>query len=311
MWVYYSAGNPRRTVLARFTRAAGSGTIDRDSQQVVLEVPQPFPNHNGGAIRFGPDGMLYLGLGDGGSGGDPSGNGQNLNTLLGKIIRLDVRATSAAQPYAIPPDNPFTGRPGARGEVWAFGLRNPWRMAFDPPTGRLWVGDVGQNSSEEIDVVVRGGNYGWNFREGTEAFQIPPYRGVANRSFSTAVPPPPDPDRVKPEGLKFDDPVFTYYHPGLAPAGDFNTGNSVTGGFVYRGDALPALKGRYLFADYASGKVWALEPDGERRVGPERVHQIASIPSVSSFGLDPRTGDILIASLNTGHLLRLVPATRR
>ena len=145
-------------------------TADPGSELVILEVEQPYANHNGGAIRFGPGGMLYLGLGDGGAAGDPQGNGQNLGTLLGSIIRIEVRDASAAEQYRIPPDNPFADTPGARGEIWAHGLRNPWRMAFDS-AGRLWVGDVGQRALEEIDVVERGGNYGWNRLEGTRCFR--------------------------------------------------------------------------------------------------------------------------------------------
>jgi glucose/arabinose dehydrogenase len=187
----------------------------------------------------------------------------------------------------VPRDNPFVGArtfngeavdPAAvRTEFWAVGLRNPWRMAFDPPTGRLWVGDVGQNSAEEIDIVVRGGNYGWNYREARG-------RGARNA----------------PAGLTFLEPVWDYPR---------TEGASVTGGFVYHGNKYPDLNGRYLFADYASGKVWALEPDGDRRVGPERVRQIATVGSVSSFGLDPRSGDILLTSLVQNTLLRLVPAS--
>ncbi|HEX2066404.1 MAG TPA: PQQ-dependent sugar dehydrogenase, partial [Candidatus Thermoplasmatota archaeon] len=210
LYVHYSGEPDGRTVLSRFVGG---------QEQVLLEVPQPYPNHNGGWLAFGPDGMLYLGLGDGGSGGDPHRNAQSLGTLLGKLLRIDVRVPCPAAPcrYAIPADNPFAGG-GGRPEIWAYGLRNPWRASFDRETGDLWVADVGQNQWEEVNVQpagARGVNYGWNRFEGTR-----PYRGDAAR-----------------DGLTF--PVAEYSHAG---------GNcSVTGGVVYRGAALPGLRGTYLY----------------------------------------------------------------
>ena len=166
-FVYYSAIDPRRSVLSRFTVSDNDPNLaDVFSEIVVLEVEQPYSNHNGGQIEFGPDGYLYVALGDGGLASDPMGNGQNTGTLLGSILRLDVSGLSPDAGYAIPPDNPFVGVPGARGEIWAYGLRNPWRFSFDSETGLMWAADVGQNSYEEIDVVKRGGNYGWNIMEG-------------------------------------------------------------------------------------------------------------------------------------------------
>ena len=235
---------------------------------MILEVPQPFRNHNGGAIRFGPDLMLYLGLGDGGSQGDPQGNGQNLETLLGSVIRIDVRDASAAQPYAIPPDNPFVGVAGVREEIWAYGLRNPWRMTFDRD-GALWLGDVGQNEIEEIDVIERGGNYGWNRLEGTRCFE--PSSGC-DRSGVTP-------------------PVAEYDH-GL--------GCAVTGGVVYRGDDIPLLEGFYLFADVCSGRVWALPPNGDPAVEVARSSRDAA-----SFGTDVR-GEVYLLSFG-GPIQRLAP----
>ncbi len=232
LWVYYSvAGGQRRTRLSRFTVDPPSSlSADPDSELVVLEVEQPFANHNGGAIRFGPDGMLYLGLGDGGGRGDRLGNGQNPATLLGTIIRIDVREASEEQPYRVPADNPLVAVPGARPEIWAYGFRNPWRMAFDPATGALWVADVGQNEVEEIDVVEPGGNYGWNRIEG---------------------------DRCYPSGGQCDvadtvPPVATYRH---------DEGCSVSGGFVYRGEGVPSLYGSYVYGDFCSGRIWALPAD--------------------------------------------------
>ena len=261
VWVYYSAASPRRSVLARFTRNANELTINRDSALVVLEVPQPFSNHNGGAIRFGPDGMLYLGLGDGGSGGDPNGNGQNLGTLLGKIIRIDVRAASAAQPYLVPGDNPFIGTAGARGEIYAYGFRNPWRMAFDPASGALWAGDVGQGAAEEIDLVQRGGNYGWNITEGDRCYR--PSSGCSRTGLTA--------------------PVAAYDHS--------NGRCSVTGGFVYRGTLVPEIAGAYVYADYCSGEVWAIRADA-----PGTPVTIATgAKQITSFGIDAN-GELYVLS---------------
>ena len=261
VWIYYSAGSPRRTVLARFTRDAGKATIDRASQLAVLEIAQPFANHNGGAIRFGPDGMLYLGFGDGGSGGAPMGNGQNLGALLGKIIRIDLRNASTSQPYAVPSDNPFVGRAGARGEIWAYGFRNPWRMTFDAATGALWVGDVGQDAVEEIDIVTRGGNFGWNVTEGDRCYK--PSSGC-DRSGLVA-------------------PVVTYTH----TAGRC----SVVGGTIYRGTKVPAISGSYIYGDTCSGEVWAINP-----TNPRTPVLIASgVPALSSFGVDAE-GEITLLS---------------
>ncbi len=267
VWVYYSAGSPRRTVLARFTRSADGPTIDRGSALVVLEVPQPFSNHNGGAIRFGPDGMLYLGLGDGGSGGDPTGNGQNLGTLLGSIIRIDVREATTERPYTVPADNPFVGREGARGEIWAYGLRNPWRMSFDAATGTLWVGDVGQNAVEEIDRATRGGNFGWNVTEGDSCYR--PTEGCERTGF---VPP-----------------VVTYTHGGGRC--------SIVGGPVYRGTRVPEISGAYIYGDTCSGEVWAISaaPTGQAGQPATPVLIASGVRTLSSFGVDAN-GEVTLLS---------------
>jgi glucose/arabinose dehydrogenase len=256
VYLYYTAaGGARRSVIARFT-AMGSGTelrLDPASEQVILEVPQPYSNHNGGALAFGPDGMLYIALGDGGGQGDPHGNGQNPGTLLGSILRLDVREL----PYRIPSNNPFAQRPDARGEIWAYGFRNPWRFSFDRETGALWAGDVGQNSWEEVDLVRPGGNYGWNIMEGAACYRPP--------------------QGCNAEGL--EPPVAVY------PLRDGNC--AVVGGYVYRGRAIPELRGFYLFADYCSGRVWALDADataaGERA---EAVLLLESGLPIASFAED-------------------------
>ena len=169
-FIYYSASDPRRGVLSRFNvRRDDPEVADPASEQVILEVEQPWGNHNGATVLFGPDGFLYLSLGDGGSAGDPLNSGQDLSTLLGSILRIDIEHKADGRAYAIPADNPFVDRPGARGEIWAYGLRNVWRMSFDRSTGDLWAGDVGQNAWEEIDLITKGGNYGWNIREARAA----------------------------------------------------------------------------------------------------------------------------------------------
>ena len=231
-YVYYSAADPRRSVVSRFAYGSeGQPTVgpsaDPDSELIILEIEQPYANHNGGQIAFGPDGFLYIGLGDGGAAGDPRGNGQDTSTLLGSILRIDVSEATPEQPYAIPPDNPFADG-GGRPEIWAWGLRNPWRFSFDRDTGDLWAGDVGQNEWEEIDIIERGGNYGWNILEGNHCFR-----------------PRDDCDR---EGTI--PPVWEYSLDG-PPC-------SVIGGYVYRGNAVPWLIGAYIYGDYCSGKVFGL-----------------------------------------------------
>ena len=173
-YVYYSAASPRRSVIARYHAPPGVSSVDPSTEKIIMEIGQPFSNHNGGQVTFGPDGYLYVGLGDGGSGGDPRGHGQNLRTLLGTILRIDVSALDETGGYAVPPDNPFVGVEGARPEIWAYGLRNPWRFSFDRETGDLWTGDVGQNKLEEIDIIKPGLNYGWNIMEGTSCFRGSP-----------------------------------------------------------------------------------------------------------------------------------------
>ncbi|MFC9859194.1 MULTISPECIES: PQQ-dependent sugar dehydrogenase [unclassified Streptomyces] len=221
-----------------FTNLEGASTVDEfavrdgkiqpDTRRTVLTQTQPYSNHNGGDIKFGPDGYLYIAFGDGGSGGDPHGNGQNLDTLLGKMVRIDP---SGGEPYAIPSDNPFVGDPNAKGEIWAYGLRNPWRFSFDAGTGDLLIGDVGQSAWEEIDWAPAnsggGENYGWSQMEGSH-----PFRGGTEPANHVA-------------------PVHEYDRNGL--------GCSVTGGYVYRGEAIPDLQGQYVFSDYCDGTVRALQ----------------------------------------------------
>jgi glucose/arabinose dehydrogenase len=253
------------TVIARYQVTADPNIADPNSEAPLLFVDQPFRNHNGGVLAFGPDGYLYAGLGDGGSAGDPNGNGQSLDTLLGKILRLDV---DSGEPYAIPPDNPFGN------EIWAYGLRNPWRFSFDKLNGDLFIGDVGQGSVEEIDYIAAGTpgglNFGWDYFEGTQ-----PFEGT----------PPPDAQLVPP--------VAEYTHA--------EGGCSVTGGYVYRG-SMPEWNGIYLYADYCSGIVWGLIRPGE---GWQNQALFDTPGSITSFGQD-EAGEIYIVT-DTGRVLRLVP----
>ncbi len=253
---YTTRQSPHTSVISRF-RVSKSDPSKADPQyeEEIMRLQQPYWNHNGGTIAFGPDGYLYVGLGDGGAGNDPHGNGQNLESLLGSILRIDVDRKAGNKNYAIPSDNPFVGQQGARGEIWARGLRNIWRLAFDRASGDLWVADVGQNLWEEINVVTRGGNYGWNLREGAHLFGA---NGVGARE-----------DLV--------DPVWEYDH---------EVGRSITGGFVYRGKRLPGLVGAYLYADYVSGRLWALRYDvaAKKVVSNHALHTDSK--QVISFGED-------------------------
>ncbi len=234
-YVYYSASSPRRSIISRFSVSPDDFNIaDHNSERVILEVPQPFANHNGGQIVFGSDGYLYVGLGDGGSRGDPGLNGQDPSTLLDTILRIDVSSIDRDGEYTIPSDNPFVGQGGGvRGEIWAYGLRNPWRFTFDRELGDLWAADVGQNRFEEVDIIKPGRNYGWNVMEGFHCFQ--PSNGCNQ------------------EGLEL--PVFEYGR---------DDGCSVTGGYVYRGSRLPSLYGAYVYGDFCTGKIWALRYDGTK-----------------------------------------------
>ncbi len=242
-FLYYTSSEEEHlSKISRFRVSKDNPNVaDPASEEEVLRVPQPFWNHNGGTIAFGPDGFLYIGLGDGGSGNDPNGNGQNLTTLLGSILRIDVDRKDKDLNYAIPKDNPFIGKKvpigrrgelvAAREEIYAYGVRNIWRMSFDSKTGTFWAADVGQNLWEEINIIKSGGNYGWNCREGKHWFR-------------------PDGNDVDRNDLI--DPIFEYNH---------SIGKSITGGGVYRGSRVPELVGKYLYADYVSGKLWALEYD--------------------------------------------------
>ena len=274
-YVDYTAGNPRRTVISRFRAGQGGTRADASSEEVLLTIDQPFVNHNGGQIAFGPDRYLYIGMGDGGSANDPMGNGQNRRVLLGKLLRIDVSGTNGNLRYRIPDDNPFAGQGAdARPEIWAYGLRNPWRFSFDSQTSALWLADVGQNTREEIDVIEKGGNYGWKIMEGSQCL------GGGSGC-----------DR---EGLKL--PVLDYANSG---------GNcSITGGYVYRGRSIASLRGAYVYGDYCSGRIWALRYEGSKVT--EQGELLASGMQISSFADDGMGEIYALQYANSGGIFRLV-----
>lgn len=268
----YYTGEGGTSVLARY--AVVDGVADVASMKVLMTVDQPFSNHNGGELTFGPDGYLYWALGDGGSGGDPHGNGQDLSTLLGTILRLDV----SGDEVAIPADNPFVNQDGARPEIWQYGLRNPWRFSFDRDTGDLYIGDVGQNRTEEIDMLPAGEggvNFGWNVMEGDHCYE--PSSGCDT------------------SGKRL--PIVTYPH-------GSSWGNSVTGGYMYRGSALPALQGKYLFADFGSGRVWTATPQDDGTWTVDGLLETGM--NISTFGQDA-DGELYLADYGGGIIYKLVP----
>jgi glucose/arabinose dehydrogenase len=287
----------REDRLSRFLVSAEDPNVaDPASEQRMISQADEAPNHNGGELLFGPDGYLYLSLGDEGGANDQFRNSQRIDRdFFSGILRLDVdqRPGSVAPhphpavhagAYRVPADNPFVGATQFNGlsidpakvrtEYWAVGLRNPWRMAFDSATGSLWCADVGQDKHEEVDIITRGANYGWNFREGNC-----PFRGTP------------------PAGAKFTEPVWDYDH---------SQGVCIVGGLVSHGAQYLDLEGKYLFADFVFGRIWALTPDGQKPVAADHIQHIAQGSAIASFGRDPRNGDILLASLGDGKILRLV-----
>ncbi|NIM20195.1 MAG: glucose sorbosone dehydrogenase [Candidatus Latescibacteria bacterium] len=268
-YAYYSATDSTR--LSRFQVSGGDpDAADPSSEKVLLSIYQPFSNHNGGQIAFGPDGDLYIAVGDGGGAGDPLENGQDQTSLLGSILRIDV---DTGNPFTIPPDNPYAGNTqGFREEIYAYGLRNPWRFSFDPVTGWLWAGDVGQNAIEEVDIVESGGNYGWDVMEGSSCFE--PSSGCDQTDLIL--------------------PVWEYPH---------SVGRSITGGYVYRGTAIPELVGAYIYGDFITGKIWALRFDG---VNPATNTELIDADfNISSFGVDG-DGEIYICAFD-GKIHKLIP----
>ena len=274
------------TVVSSFHVSGNPDVADATSESIILQVLQPFANHNGGLVKFGPDGYLYVGLGDGGSGGDPFGNGQNGTTLLGKLLRIDI---DSATPYAIPPTNPFVGADPRSDEIWALGLRNPWRFSFDRLNGDLYIGDVGQDAYEEIDYQPGGNpggaNYGWNIMEGNHCYNPPV--------------------GCDPTGLVA--PVLEYPH----GPGD-SIGCSVTGGYVYRGCAMPDLRGRYFYSDYCTAFIKSFVMSGGAVTDPQD-HTAALAPtsplhiaSVASFGEDAR-GELYFCDIALGNVYKIIP----
>jgi glucose/arabinose dehydrogenase len=263
-FVYYTNAQGN-SVISRFTVSQSNPSLaDAASEQIVLTFTQPFSNHNGGCLQFGPDGYLYIASGDGGSAGDPEGNAQKTTNLLGKLLRIDV----SSLPYTVPVDNPFASGGGAP-EIYALGLRNPWRFSFDEQTNRLWLGDVGQNELEEIDLIVAGGNYGWNVREGTQCFP-------SGNSCSTT---------------GYIEPVTTYSR---------EIGQSVTGGYVYRGTEVPDLLGVYIYGDFGSGRVFGLTHDTRTT-----VYSLFDLDAgISSFGLDQQ-GELYLLSYFSGQIFKM------
>ncbi len=264
------------TVVSSFTLSLDADSADPESERVLIRIDQPFPNHNGGAVVFGPDGMLYIAMGDGGSGGDPQGNGQRLDTRLAKILRIDVDVPADQDPpYNVPPDNPFIATTGAFPEIWHTGVRNPWRIRFDPETGDLWIGDVGQGAWEEIDVArsgQKGLNFGWNRMEGFECYEA---SAGCDQTGLTA-------------------PLAAYGH---------DLGCAVVGGVVVHDPAQAALDGRYLFADECSGNIWLMDPTGDGRREPTLA--LGSGRHISAIG-QSATGAVYLVDLGTGELLRAV-----
>jgi len=265
-FVFYSV-TPRGSVISRFRVSQDDpNQADPATEEKLLEFPRPYGNHNGGSIKFGPDGFLYISVGDGGLANDPHENGQNLETLLGSILRIDVDRKDAGKNYAIPKDNPFVQRGGkAQAEIWAYGLRNPWRIAFDRLSGTLWAGDVGQDRFEEVNVIVRGGNYGWNLREGKH---------------------PRDLKSPRDSREEFVDPAFEYPR---------SEGKSITGGLAYRGKRLPNLNGAYVYADFISGNIWALQWDDKKATANRKLAHTSLL--ISSFGED-EAGEIYFTAFD-------------
>ncbi len=256
-FVYYSHPSEPKSVLSRFTMSADDpNRADPQSEKIVMEIEQPFQNHNGGSIEFGPDGYLYIGLGDGGFRNDPLAGGQDLSTLLGSILRIDVDKPAGEKNYSVPADNPFVDVEGAQGEIYAIGIRNAWRIAFDKKSGRLWCGDVGQELWEEVNIITKGGNYGWSNREGSHAF--------GNRQ---SIPQAGDPI----------DPVWEYDH---------RIGRSITGGRVYQSSRMPQLTGKYLYADYVTGTVWALSYDPASGKATRNEQLLPESIPILAFGED-------------------------
>jgi glucose/arabinose dehydrogenase len=300
-YLYYSRQNPRRTVLSEWKVAAGNSDVaDTNTERILMEIPQPSEVHKGGCLSFGADGFLYAAIGDGGGQNDEFGAAQNTSTVRGKILRIDVNTRSTiglhgtheTLPYGLPADNPFIHEPdfwenSVRKEIWAYGLRNPWRFSWDRETGQMWAGDVGQDKWEEIDLIVKGGNYGWGVREGAHYF------------------------KPGPEGARYLDPVIEYAHnTNLLSETAFpnhSIGASVIGGYVYRGTKYPSLRGIYIYGDYALGTIWGL------RYADGKVVDYGTLleqpKNITSFAQDLE-GELYVLTLD-GHIFSIAAAAEK
>jgi len=270
---YTSPTGGLRTVISEFKTGDNPDEADPKSERILLTIRQPYANHKGGNIVFGPDGYLYIGMGDGGSGNDPHGNGQNLSSLLGKMLRIDVNTKEKEKAYGVPRDNPFISQKNAAPEVWAYGLRNPWRFSFDTVTRLLYAGDVGQNAREEIDLIQKGKNYGWNIMEGRIC--TPGVNPNCNKSG-------------------FEQPIYDYPR---------SEGIAVIGGYVYRGRSIPNLCGAYIYGDYGNGRIWALRYDGKSVAGHRLL--LETRRSISSFGEDEQH-ELYVVD-HGGEVLKIIP----
>ena len=281
-FVCYTRRDDDTSVVSRYQiRKDNPLEADPESEVILLELKQPFKNHNGGSIEFGPDGMLYIAFGDGGSANDPLDSAQDRSILLGSILRIDVDRHDAGKHYSIPKNNPFVNVDGVRPEIYAYGMRNPWRIAFDKTTGRLWAGDVGQDLWEEVDIIEKGGNYGWSVHEGSHPFGNRPIRDDVSSPI---------------------DPVWEYDH---------DIGKSITGGRVYRGKRLAGLAGKYIYADYVSGAIWALTYDEQSGKVTKNEQVIAGGIPVLAFGQDA-SGEVyyMIDSANGESIYRLAEGSK-
>ncbi len=286
LYLNYTAKRPGLKSFISEFRFKGTN-IDVNSERVLLNYEQPWGNHNGGQLAFGPDGYLYIGVGDGGSGNDPQNNGQNLSTLLGSILRIDVDHKESGREYAIPADNPFIDTPKARPEIYAYGLRNPWRFSFDRQTGQLYAADVGQDEVEEIDIIEKGNNYGWRVMEGPQCTP-----GVSRKCSKE----------------NYTLPIYSYRH---------DTGRSITGGYVYRGGAIPQLCGTYIYGDFVNQAIWGLRYKDGKLVQHKTLYDPKSIWSlaidyfrddgllISTFGEDEE-GEVYVGAYQSGTIYRIV-----
>lgn len=269
-YIYYSQQNPKRSVVSEMLISKSNPLkADVSTERILMEVPQPFWNHNSGNMAFGPDGYIYICFGDGGKGNDPHQLGQNLWVLNGKILRIDVNSRSGALQYGIPEDNPFASVKGVRPEIWCYGMRNPWGIYFEPGNGRFWCADVGQAVWEEVNIIEKGGNYGWNFREGTHSFSLR--------------------KDAPPEDVEFIDPIVEYDH---------SKGISITGGVVYRGDKIPGLKGYYIYGDWGSGNIWALKYEDNKVAENTLIFEGNPVLCKPTAFNEDENGEIIVLSYN-------------